>query len=197
MLTTVRFAWVVIIAAEILAVAQLWTFKFDPLYLASIGYPDATLSWPVGQNSSPAIWVAIFLIAIGLANLLPVKWYGRLEYSFGCVKMVFIVGLILFNTVLNARKLVPNPSGTQTRFWTYNEPYSFIAENYTLGADTTGKGNEIVLTDSLGQFAGVWSAMTTIVFSLIGFDTTASERPRPGPQRALVFVSRTNRVGKK
>ena len=163
----------VIIAAEILAVAQLWNFKFDPSYLASVGYPDTTLNWPVGQNYNAAVWVAIFLIAIALPNLLPVKWYGRLEYFFGCIKMFFIVGLVLFNTVINAMKLVPNGEGTQSRFWTYDEPYSFIAQNYTLQTDPTDHGNDLVLSGSLGRFAGVWSALTTIVFSLIGFETVA------------------------
>ena len=155
-----------IIAAEILAVGQLWNIKFDPSYLASVGYPDATLEWPVGQNYRPAVWVGIFLLVIALTNLLPVRYYGRLEYCFGCIKMTFVVGLILFNVILNAMKIVPRES----RFWTYDQPYSFIAQNFTLSVDASGQGNDVVLTGSLGQFAGVWSALTTIIFSLIGFD---------------------------
>ena len=152
-------------------VAQLFNFEFDPAYLISVGYPDATLNWPVGQNYNPALWVAIFLIGIGVLNLLPVKYYGILEWIFGSIKMFFLVGLVLFNTILNAMKLVPHEPAS--RFWTYDQPYSFIAQNYTLQADPTGQGNDVVLTGSLGQLAGVWSAITTIIFSLIGFETTA------------------------
>ena len=96
------FAWSVITGAELLAVAQLWNFQFDPAYLSSVGYPETTLEWPVGQETSPAVWVAIFLFAIGLPNLMPVKYYGKLEYFFGCVKITFLVGLVLFNVVVNA-----------------------------------------------------------------------------------------------
>ena len=168
-LIAARFAWVVIVAAQILAVSQLWNFEFDREYLVSVGYPDVTLSWPVGQNFSPAIWVVIFLIVAALPNLLPVKWYGRIEYFFGCVKITFLVGLVLFNMILHARKLVPQSS----EFWTYDQPYSFIAQNYTLQEDPTRQESNIVVTGSLGQLAGVWSAMTTIIFSVIGFDTVA------------------------
>lgn len=39
------FAWVVILAAEVLAVAQMWKFRFDEDYLRDIGYPDKELHW--------------------------------------------------------------------------------------------------------------------------------------------------------
>lgn len=39
------FAWVVILAAEVLAVAQLWKFRFDEEYLRNVGYPDKELGW--------------------------------------------------------------------------------------------------------------------------------------------------------
>ena len=85
--------------------------------------------------------------------------------------MVFLVGLVLFNTIINAKKLVPHIP--DSRFWTYDDPYAFIAQNYTLQADPTGQGNDVVLQGGVGQLAGVWSALTTIIFALIGFDTTA------------------------
>ena len=168
----VWFAWCVIIGSELLAVAQLFKFNFDPAYLTAVGYPDAELRWPVGQNYSQALFVFIFLVAIGLPNLLPVLWYGNLEYIFGCIKMVFLVGLVLFNMILNAMKLIPNEANS--RFWTYDEPYGFIASNFTLqAASPEPSSDDVVITGPLGQLAGVWSAITIIMFSLIGFDTTA------------------------
>jgi amino acid transporter len=79
-------------------------FKFPEGYLKAQKYPSETLGWTFGQNTNPGVWVGIFLITIGIINLLPVKWYGRLEYWFGCAKIIFITGLIMFNVVLNARK---------------------------------------------------------------------------------------------
>lgn len=128
-----------------------------------MGYPDSSLGWGAGQDTKPAVWVSVFLIFILLVNTIPVLWYGRLEYIFGVTKILFIVGLIMFNLILNARQIVPHA----TRFWTYNEPYSFISQNYTLNA----AGD--VIRGSSGRFLGMWSGMTTTIFSLIGFETVA------------------------
>ena len=68
-------------------------------------------------------------------------------------------------------KLIPHDP--DTRFWTYNEPYGFIAKNFTLQVNPRGDGQDTILTGSLGQLAGVWTAMTIIMFSLTGFDTAA------------------------
>jgi amino acid permease len=95
---------VVIIAAELLAITQIMNFEFPQSYLQQQGYPATELRWPVGQNTNPGVWVGLFLITIGAVNLLPVKHLGRLEYIFGCFKIIFITGLIMFNVVLNARK---------------------------------------------------------------------------------------------
>ena len=83
--------------------------------------------------------------------------------------MVFIVGLILFNTVVNAMKLAPNASAT--RFWTYDDPYSFSSKNITLR--TNLDGSAVVQDGSSGVFMAMWTAMTTIVFSLIGFEAVS------------------------
>lgn len=48
------FAWTVTIAAELLAVANLWTFNFDEKYLREVGYPETTLGWST-RNDSPAL----------------------------------------------------------------------------------------------------------------------------------------------
>jgi len=88
------FAWTVIISAELLAVSQLWKFRFDEQYLADVGYPDSELGWST-EGYSPAVWIFIFLILIGLINLLPVRQYGQLEYIFGVLKIMFISGLIV------------------------------------------------------------------------------------------------------
>ncbi|KAH0542303.1 hypothetical protein FGG08_003330 [Glutinoglossum americanum] len=167
------FSWVVIIAAEVLAVAQLFNFHFKEEYLKNIGYPDSSLGWQVGQTTNPGIWVFLFLILVFAINCLPVLWYGRLEYIFGCVKMFFIVGLILFNVVINARQRVPHASG---RFWAYDYPFSFRSQNITLRGGL--QGHDKVISGSTGTFLAVWTAITTVIFSMIGFESvpiTAAE----------------------
>jgi len=163
------FSWTVIIAAEILAITQIWKFQFSEQYLRDVGYPDNYLGWKWGQDTSPAVWVFVFLIIVGAVNILPVRQYGQLEFIFGSIKMAFICLLILFNVIVNAKKIVYHNGNS--RFWTYNDPYSFAAQNFTLSAGPDGH-NEVI-PDGAGRLAGMWSAMTTTIWSMIGFETVA------------------------
>jgi amino acid transporter len=93
--------------------------------------------------------------------MLPVAIFGEVEYVFGCCKLIFIVGLILFNVIISARR--GNP------FEYYNEPYSFESQNYT--------SDGVTFTGGAGHLAAVWSAMTTAIFSLTGFESVAITAP--------------------
>ncbi|PVH70514.1 hypothetical protein DL98DRAFT_436927, partial [Cadophora sp. DSE1049] len=163
------FSWVIIVAAEVLAVAELFDFRFSEDYLkktAGFSGEHPSLGWQFGQDINSAIWVMIFLLIILLANCLPVLWYGRLEYIFGCIKMCFIVGLIMFNIIVSATQPVPHES----HGWTYDLPYGFTSQNFTTHGDTR---HENVITGNTGVFLGMWTAITTVVFSMIGFETVA------------------------
>lgn len=161
MLTRRRFNFVVVVAAEIVAVAELFNFRFDPAYLAEVGYPEPTLEWRFGEHTNPAVWVFIFLIFVLLINLLPVWIFGEVEYVFGCFKLLFIIGSILFNVIINARR--GNP------FEYYNEPYSFESRNFT--------SHSQVHTGGSAHLASTWTAMTSAIFSLTGFETVAITAP--------------------
>lgn len=161
------FAWTVVISAEVLAVTQLWKFRFDEKYLQDVGYPDKSLGWST-EGYSPAVWVFIFLMLIGFTNLLPVRHYGELEYIFGVVKMLFISGMILFNVVLSAMQRVPHGN----HFWTWNKPYGFATESLVVHAPSANSPGTII-TGPEGQFLALWTALTTGVFSFIGFETIA------------------------
>ncbi|EON61596.1 hypothetical protein W97_00811 [Coniosporium apollinis CBS 100218] len=162
------FSWVVIIAAELLAITQILYFKFDKAYLDDVGYPYESLEWPVGLKTNPGVWVLVFLVVIGLINLLPVRQYGELEYFFGCLKMFFLIGLIMFNIIINAQKRFH-----ESRFWTYQDPYGFKSRNITLRPPAAPGAQANVKTGDFGVFLGMWSAMTTVIFSMIGFETVA------------------------
>ena len=84
--------------------------------------------------------------------------------------MIFIVGLIMFNIVLNGLKRVKH--SPDSRFWTYDSPYSFTSQNITLRTGPDGEPVN-VLGGNIGVFLAMWSAMTTIIFSLIGFETVS------------------------
>ncbi|KAF2436819.1 proline-specific permease [Tothia fuscella] len=163
------FAWTVTIAAELVAVAQLWTFNFDEDYLREVGYPDKTLAWST-RNNSAAVWVFIFLIIIGVVNLLPVQIYGQLEYLFGCIKLTFITGLIVFNVILSALQLVPHGGD---HFWTWNAPYAFASKGITVRTGDHGPSSDTMIVGQIGQLAALWTAITTVVWSLVGFESIA------------------------
>jgi len=70
----------------------------------------------------------------------------------------------MFNLILNARQRFH-----ATRFWTYETPWGFATQNMTLRVDSDGEPT-LVLTGSLGQLTAFWSAMTTTIFSLMGWE---------------------------
>ncbi|KAF2463996.1 uncharacterized protein BDR25DRAFT_272286 [Lindgomyces ingoldianus] len=158
------FSWTVIAAVEILAITEIFRFRFDPKYLQSVGYPEDRVEWKAGLDTNPAIWVGIFLIIILLINLLPVRQYGRVEYVFGCIKIIFLVGVIMFNMILNARQKFHD-----TRFWTYETPWGFSRANFTVKAYRDGSP-KITYTGSLGGLTSFWTTMTTTLFSLMGWE---------------------------
>jgi amino acid permease len=167
------FAWVVILAAEILAVAQLWKFRFDPAYLESVGYPDKELGWST-EGYSGAVWVFVFLILMGLINLLPVRMYGQIEYVFGVIKIMFISGLIAFNVILSAMQKVSHGN----HFWTWNKPYGFSSPSLVVHPSHNTEDPGVVLKGEVGQFLALWTGVSAGLFSFVGFETitiTAAE----------------------
>ncbi|KAF2660138.1 hypothetical protein K491DRAFT_674926 [Lophiostoma macrostomum CBS 122681] len=161
------FAWTVILAAEVLAVTQLWQFRFEDEYLRAIGYPDAHLGWSTATYS-PAVWAFLFLILIALINMLPVRQYGQLEYIFGVLKIFFISGLICFNVILSAMQKVPHGN----HFWTWNTPWGFSSRDLTIHPSHEADAG-VVLTGSQGHFLSLWTATCVAIFSFVGFETIA------------------------
>jgi amino acid permease len=103
--------------------------------------------------------------------------------------MIFIVGLIMFNIVVSGLKR--GNRNNMSRAWTYDDPYSFASRNITLRVDPNGKDN--IVGGSLGVFLAFWSAMTTTIYSMIGFETisiTAAENKDLGNTEAIKLASR-------
>jgi yeast amino acid transporter len=96
-------------------------------------------------------------------NLLPVKTFGQVEYILGSIKMCFIVGMILLNVIISVKQPVRRPSS----FWTYESPYGGASQNITL------PDGHSVITGGGGRLGGMWEAMTTAIFGMIGFETVS------------------------
>lgn len=101
-------------------------------------------------------------------NLLPVRQYGQLEYIFGCLKIFFISGLIIFNVILSAMQKVPHGN----HFWTWNKPYGFSSDSFVVHPSHDVNPG-VVLRGEQGQFLALWTAVTSALFSFVGFETIA------------------------
>jgi len=159
LLTCSRFSWVVLIAAELVAITHMFQLNYPTDQLKAAGYPDSTLEFSPGI--SPSVLVFCFLIIFFLLNMLPVRQFGQMEYLFGLIKMLFIIMMIILNVAIQIKQPVQHGP-----FWTYNPPYSFTSQNITLpNGDVVGGGG--------GQLGGMLEAMTTCLFGMIGFETVA------------------------
>jgi amino acid permease len=151
-----------VVAAEVLAASQLFNLQFEQNYLSDVGYPEPILGWAFGQNTNPAIWGLFVLIIIFIVNLLPVRVFGEVEYISGCCKMIFICLLIVLNVIINSNSF---DSSTPPRFKNYNNPYGFESQNFTVHGQT--------FTGGPGHLASMWTAMTTCLFGMAGFDAVS------------------------
>lgn len=157
-----RFFYIMIVAAEVTAVSQLFNFQFSPQYLSDVGYPQSSLGWSFGQTTNPAVWGALLLIAMLIFNVLPARAFGEFEYYFGCAKMIFICMLIFLNLAINTSSFGTN---TPPHFKYYDEPYGFQSQNFTV------QGH--VISGGVGHLASMWTAMTTCIFGMAGFDAVS------------------------
>jgi amino acid transporter len=144
MLTCCRFGWIVLIAAELLAITHLFQFDYPPDLLAAANYPRETLSF--SPDIAPGVVILIFIPLVLIFNLLPVKHFGQLEYICGSIKIGIVSFLILLNTVLHSMQRVEG----EGLFWTYNAPYGATAQNITLADGHT------VVSGGVGRLAGMW-----------------------------------------
>jgi amino acid permease len=83
--------------------------------------------------------------------------------------MAFISFLILFNIVLSALQRVPHGGD---HFWTWNKPYGFATPGIAVRTGDDGKPTTFI-SGGVGQFAALWTAITTVVWSLVGFESIA------------------------
>ncbi|KAM7188480.1 Amino acid permease domain containing protein [Rhypophila sp. PSN 637] len=160
------FSYVIVVAAELAAITEIFRSQVPDDYLEAQGYPDRPLEWSSGVTTSPAVWVGIFLVIMIVINLLPVRRYGQMEYIFGSLKLVLLVTFILINTILNARQRYHD-----SRFWTYESPLGFAQQD---GMVVT---SQVTLHGSTSTFVALWTAMVTSFFSLMGWDVILLTAP--------------------
>ncbi|KAK6198046.1 amino acid permease/ SLC12A domain-containing protein [Scheffersomyces amazonensis] len=102
------------------------------------------------SDLNPAVWITIFGILVVLVNIYNIKWYGEIEFFFGCLKILLVVGLILTGLIIDLGG-VPGQDRIGFRYWRDPGPF---ASKYTTG--------------SLGEFLGFWKCVSSVVYAYGG-----------------------------
>jgi len=126
------------------------------------------------DNVSDAMLITVFLLAITAANLLPVKFYGEFEFWFSSVKVITVIGFLIFAICIDAGAGQHGYLG----FKTWSNPGSFAP--YDIVKDN----------DALAKFAGFWAVMIKAGFSyqgteLVGVAAGETENPRKNVPAAI------------
>ena len=162
--------------------SQTFQFEFNNSYLQAFNYPEQPLLWQFGLEISPAVWAAFALFLMLLINSLPVRIYGEIEYMFGCIKIVAMVAMIMYNVIISG--IIANRR-EHGRFWTYREPYGFFTETLKIG-NHQWFGNT-------ARLLGIWTSMNTIFFSMQGMfsvSVTAAENRRLETEESIKIATR-------
>mmetsp|Transcript_4892 Transcript_4892/g.5407 ORF Transcript_4892/g.5407 Transcript_4892/m.5407 type:complete len:560 (+) Transcript_4892:148-1827(+) len=140
------FSWAITFALEISVVGQIiqyWTYSV-PL----------------------AAWISIFLVLITVTNLFPVKYYGEIEFWVASLKIIAVVGWLLYAFIMVCGAGLRGPVGF--RYWRNPGPW--------------GPG---ILVDNknTGRFLGWLSSLINAAFTfqgceLVGLSCGESKNPR-------------------
>ncbi|RDA82823.1 hypothetical protein CP532_6098 [Ophiocordyceps camponoti-leonardi (nom. inval.)] len=112
--------------------------------------------WNAGLNVG--IWIAVFLVVFTAINLLPIRWFGELEMWFSLIKVVFIVGFVIFAACFNAGAAGGKEGYIGFRYWQPGSPGAFA---------------EHLVSGPAGSFVGFWVALITAGFTYQGTELVA------------------------
>ena len=140
------FSWAITYALELTATGLI------------IQYWDKTLS--IG------IFIAIFWVLITAVNFLPVNFYGELEFWFASLKVITVIGFILFGICIDAGAGHRDYLGFHN--WVHPGPFA----PYLIHS-----------SPSTAKFVGFWSVLIQAGFSyqgteLVGIAAGETENPR-------------------
>lgn len=127
-------------------------------------------------DANPAIFIAAFSVVIVAVNSYNIRWYGEIEFFFGCLKIMLVIGLIISGLIIDLGG-VPGQERIGFRYWklkAFNWKYS---------------------DSPLGQFAAFWKTLSGVVYAYGGVQAIAMlsgevKYPRRSIHRAAkrVFV---------
>ncbi|KAH6693820.1 arginine permease [Plectosphaerella plurivora] len=142
-----------------------WTYWFSWSVTFALELVAAGLIiqyWSPGL--SVAIFISVFWVVFTAVNYLPVKIFGEIEMWFSMIKVVTIIGWIIFGICMNAG--VGDEGYIGFKYW-----------------KTPGPFVEYVVEGATGKFVGFWSVLIIAGFSFQGSELVgigAGEAADPG-----------------
>lgn len=118
------------------------------------------------------VFIAIFWILISAINFLPVKFYGEIEFWAASIKVITVIGFLIFGICINAGAGSEGYIGF--KYWV--NPGAF--NGYLVGTDATAK------------FVGFWAVLIQAGFAyqgteLVGIAVAEVENPRVNVPSAI------------
>ncbi|SCU95356.1 LAMI_0F02146g1_1 [Lachancea mirantina] len=145
--------WVITLALELTTIGQVIQFWTSAV-------PDAA-------------WIAIFWVVLTAANFVPVKFYGEVEFWVACIKVIAILGFIIYALCMVCGAGVTGPVGF--RYWRNPGPW----------------GDGIISNKKAeGRFLGWVSSLISAAFTyqgteLVGITAGEAANPRKTVPKAI------------
>ncbi|SPO06387.1 probable lysine permease [Cephalotrichum gorgonifer] len=100
-------------------------------------------------NLNIAVWIAVFWFIFSAVNFLPVRWFAEIEMWFSSIKVVTVMGFIIFAICVNAG--VGDEGYIGFKYWHHPGPFA-----------------EYMVEGATGKFVGFWAVLVTAAFTFQG-----------------------------
>lgn len=124
-------------------------------------------------GDSTAAWITLFYLVTVLINLFDIRVYGEFEFYSTIIKVLLLLGLLIYNVVLNTGGSSPLFKTIGTMFW--DEGKSDIANNLTFGPfrptfdlNDFGLGSMNGIAGSKGIFLQIIVASVVAAYAYVG-----------------------------
>lgn len=128
--------------------------------------------WNGAVDINVAAWITIILVVVVALNIVAVSVYGEAEFVFASIKIVTIIGLIIFAFIID---LGGGPTRDRLGFRYWKNP---------------GAMKPYIADGNLGRFLGLFSTLVNAAYSYGGVEMVAvaageSENPRRNIPKAV------------
>ncbi|OBT47835.1 hypothetical protein VE00_01518 [Pseudogymnoascus sp. WSF 3629] len=103
-----------------------------------------------------AIWITVFGFLILISNVLLVRIYGEVEFTFACLKILLVVGMNLMGLII-ACGGGPDHRSVGFKYW--NDPGPFV--------------QYLGVAGSLGRFMGFWTVFSNAAYAFAAIESIA------------------------